>query len=484
MRRAVLRGQRAYAAGGMASPYNPQGNKSLDPALAKERCNMACYHCSVKILSRSAGRSSVQFSAYMGGQELYDERLGMTYTHTSKEEVCYNEMIFADRVPENLRGQEVFWNAVEAAEKQMTAQVARTWEIALPHELTMEQNLEWARKYAQDLTEKDGMPAVQIAIHKKDGNWHAHLMAPTRDMDEKGKWLAKEKKEYSLTDRGEKIPVLDEQKLADFARIHGEAFDLERLDRSLDERGLEGKERQIERQKVLDEVQSMRIRKDRGAERKWQRETVERNPWNSRELLGEWRERAADYQNRALELHGHEVRVDHRSLEEQGIDREPTIHEGYTARLMGEESERVRRNIEIRQRNMEYKQARIEYEHERTLFEKAQTLFEEWKEQMSHVREQIAERIRGIGARIAARANGELDGRDRDGVEPTFERVSLASIRADLDHQRAAERAAEKIADDSGAKREERELEQQRLAAEKVERELERSREITHHFGL
>lgn len=45
------------------------------------------------------------------------------------------------------------------------------------------------------------------------------------------------------------------------------------------------------------------------------------------ELL-ELRERWADVQNRHLHLHGHDVRVDHRSLKEQGIERDPEKHLG------------------------------------------------------------------------------------------------------------------------------------------------------------
>ena len=45
------------------------------------------------------------------------------------------------------------------------------------------------------------------------------------------------------------------------------------------------------------------------------------------ELL-ELRERWANVQNRHLHLHGHDVRVDHRSLKDQGIDREPEKHLG------------------------------------------------------------------------------------------------------------------------------------------------------------
>jgi ATP-dependent exoDNAse (exonuclease V) alpha subunit len=45
--------------------------------------------------------------------------------------------------------------------------------------------------------------------------------------------------------------------------------------------------------------------------------------------LGQWREQFAHLTNRHLERHGIDARVDHRSLKEQGIEREPTVHVGY-----------------------------------------------------------------------------------------------------------------------------------------------------------
>jgi hypothetical protein len=44
--------------------------------------------------------------------------------------------------------------------------------------------------------------------------------------------------------------------------------------------------------------------------------------WNRSELLEAWREHWAEHANEALERHHHEARIDHRSLEAQGIDRE------------------------------------------------------------------------------------------------------------------------------------------------------------------
>lgn len=50
--------------------------------------------------------------------------------------------------------------------------------------------------------------------------------------------------------------------------------------------------------------------------------------WSSKDFLNETREAWSTYANRALEAMGHEERIDHRTLEAQGIDRMPTIHEG------------------------------------------------------------------------------------------------------------------------------------------------------------
>jgi hypothetical protein len=70
--------------------------------------------------------------------------------------------------------------------------------------------------------------------------------------------------------------------------------------------------------------------------------------WNKDELLENWRERWADYENRALEKYGFEARVDHRSYEDQGIDREPTIHLGPNAQALEDRGFRTDRGDQNR----------------------------------------------------------------------------------------------------------------------------------------
>jgi hypothetical protein len=75
---------------------------------------------------------------------------------------------------------------------------------------------------------------------------------------------------------------------------------------------------------------------------------------NGKEQLGDWREQWAHLANRHLERHGHEARIDHRSLSAQGADREPTTHLGYAANEMaqrGAQSDRMDALNDILARN-------------------------------------------------------------------------------------------------------------------------------------
>jgi Ti-type conjugative transfer relaxase TraA len=78
--------------------------------------------------------------------------------------------------------------------------------------------------------------------------------------------------------------------------------------------------------------------------------------WNRTELVEQWRERWADHVNARLAELDIDARIDHRSLEAQGIDLEPQDKIGPAASRMGErglESERIEQHREIAQRNGE-----------------------------------------------------------------------------------------------------------------------------------
>ncbi|WP_213978883.1 Ti-type conjugative transfer relaxase TraA [Sphingomonas sp. dw_22] len=78
--------------------------------------------------------------------------------------------------------------------------------------------------------------------------------------------------------------------------------------------------------------------------------------WNKAELVEQWRERWADHVNTRLAELDIDARIDHRSLEAQGIGLEPQDKIGPAAQRMGErglESERIEDHREIARRNGE-----------------------------------------------------------------------------------------------------------------------------------
>jgi Ti-type conjugative transfer relaxase TraA len=76
--------------------------------------------------------------------------------------------------------------------------------------------------------------------------------------------------------------------------------------------------------------------------------------WNQVGLLREWREHWAERANQRLHELGIDVRIDHRSYRDQGIELEPTSHLGKAVDEMrgrGEYAERARQLEEVRERN-------------------------------------------------------------------------------------------------------------------------------------
>jgi len=92
--------------------------------------------------------------------------------------------------------------------------------------------------------------------------------------------------------------------------------------------------------------------------------------WNETSLLEHWRERWAEEQNAALERSGHDVQGDHRSLEDQGIDREPEPKLGPIATDMERNGKRSKAGDDLRsvwQRNG--KQELVYAQHDAAMFE-------------------------------------------------------------------------------------------------------------------
>ncbi len=211
---------------------------------------MAIYHFSGQVISRSQGRSAVAAAAYRSAERLLDERTELVHDFTAKEmDIVFKEVLLPENAPEWMKDREKLWNAVEASEKRKDAQLAREFNVALPKELTNEQNIELAREFIEKEFVSKGMVADMCLHHGKCKNElgeierqpHMHVMLTFRKID-----LSSE------TGFGKKA-----------------------------------------------------------------------REWNQKALLKDWREEWSNVANKHLALNGHDMRIDHRTLEAQGIQLEP-----------------------------------------------------------------------------------------------------------------------------------------------------------------
>jgi hypothetical protein len=207
---------------------------------------IAIYHLSIKIFSRGKGHSAVAKAAYRAAQCIVSEYDGKTNDYTRKKGVVFTEIMLPIHAPPEYANRSILWNAVEEIERYKTAQLAREFEIALPKELTAEQQRELVREYVKRNFVDEGMCA-DVAIHDtRNGNPHAHIMFTMRAINLDGTWAAKSKNV-----NGMKVPTVDWNNHAnseiwrkDWARICNEYLEIndhaERIDhRSHKRRGID-----------------------------------------------------------------------------------------------------------------------------------------------------------------------------------------------------------------------------------------------------
>lgn len=212
---------------------------------------MATFHFHAAVVSRGKGQSAIAKAAYNAREALRDERTGELKDYSHRDGVLFTGIFPPENAPEWVRDRAALWNAVERKEDGSTrpaqAQLARSLDLALPHELTDEQRRRLLTDFVREQFQRRGMVA-DVAIHAPDlkgdaRNHHAHILLTMRELGPEG-----------------------------FGK------------------------------KVRD--------------------------WNDRGEVERWREAWERTTNRYLEHHGHEDRVDRRTLVAQGIDREPTTHRG------------------------------------------------------------------------------------------------------------------------------------------------------------
>jgi ATP-dependent exoDNAse (exonuclease V) alpha subunit len=254
---------------------------------------LAIYHLRLKVHSRSLGhapkpggptrRSAIAAAAYRSGERLYDNAQGRWFAYDKPDVVHTEIMAPGDDVPAWVFNRQMLWNAVERAEKRIDAQLCREVELTLPRELSTPARIDLVRGFVRDEFLSRGMVA-DFAIHAPgaaDGREqpHAHILLSLRRLDPTTSTGFSSKKAREWNDSPEIARLVDEAR------------------KKFNDTGLET---DMEALRAAEALRPVNI----------------------------WRKAWMVHANRALELAGSEARIDHRTLEAQGIFRMPQISLG------------------------------------------------------------------------------------------------------------------------------------------------------------
>ena len=283
---------------------------------------MAIYHLEAKVVSRGAGRSAVAASAYLSCSRLYNDYDGIQHDYTKKQGLVWQKVFLPEYAQQEWQDREKLWNAVEEVETAKDSRLAREFVVALPIELSREEQVELLQEFIREQFVADGM-CTDAAIHDTDGrNPHAHILLTVRPLDEQGHWQYKTEKEYLCVRNGEERGFT----AAEFKAAQADGWEKQYSYK-------------VGRKKVyMPPSEAEKHGYERANKHPKSTKFGRQNPiaerWNSEEQLVEWRKAWADVTNRYLELYGHDERIDHRSHADRGLTEQPTIHEGVVARAL------------------------------------------------------------------------------------------------------------------------------------------------------
>ena len=235
---------------------------------------MAIFHMSFSNISAGKGRSAIASAAYRSGKKLFDQKEGRSYFY-ARSVMPESFILTPKNAPAWASDREQLWNEVERKDRRANSRYAKEFNVALPVELSEDEQKELLTKYVQENFVDEGMVA-DVAIHRDHpDNPHAHVMLTNRPFNPDGTWGLKAKTQYIKDENGKQL---------------------------LTKSGFP-KQRKI-----------------------W---LVD---WDKKEKITEWRHNWAVSVNQVLEQKNIPDRISEKSFENQGIDEVPTQHEGINSK--------------------------------------------------------------------------------------------------------------------------------------------------------
>jgi hypothetical protein len=168
----------------------------------KEGFFMACYYLNADIISRGDGGSVTAAAAYISGEKLRDSYDGKIHDRSYRKDVKHKEILLPPEAPLELFDRQTFLDALNVSERWSNSQMARIYKIALPNELSFDEQVALAKEFAlvnfinismcADFAVHEGLlyknrEFIRIEpVYERQNNPHAHLIVPFRMVGKNG----------------------------------------------------------------------------------------------------------------------------------------------------------------------------------------------------------------------------------------------------------------------------------------------------------
>lgn len=143
------------------------------------------FHMDIKVHSRSQGADISKLMAYRGGCSMVSPRTGRRHTYSRKKEVAYSAVCLPSEAPLDLNDRRVLTQAIDAAEYRINSQLVREVEVALPRDLSFDQQIRLLHHFVERAFTSKGMIA-SFDVHNKSGNPHCHILLSLRSVTPDG----------------------------------------------------------------------------------------------------------------------------------------------------------------------------------------------------------------------------------------------------------------------------------------------------------
>jgi ATP-dependent exoDNAse (exonuclease V) alpha subunit len=152
---------------------------------------MAVFYQIVSDITRGTFTCAMATAAYRSGSnlklEIFDKQkktqINHNFDYSKKLGIAFSKIMAPANAPDWVFDRQILWQTIENLENKFNSHLAREYIIALPEELTPEQNIKLVKEFVKTSFVSRDMVADVNFHNDHQNNPHLHIMCPIRSLE-------------------------------------------------------------------------------------------------------------------------------------------------------------------------------------------------------------------------------------------------------------------------------------------------------------